>query len=132
MTIPETAIEIALRNEIDSGGFTWPIAWPNHTVSNNKPYILFEIVRVGRRDDTLAGEMTISRGQIIGTPVTKVGVASDIGNQKADEIAALFPMGRRITVNGGEILIIKPPDIREGFRQDAEWRTPVIIDYEAF
>lgn len=131
MTIAETEIERVLKADIIAANLSWPVIWPNHTLPNTKPFILFEIIRVNRRDDTLAGEMTISRGQLIATPITKVGIDSEAGNEKADEVAGLFPMGRRIAVPGGEIVILKPADIREGFRQHTEWRTPVIVDFEA-
>lgn len=129
--IAETAIELALKAEIDGAGLSWGIAWPNQDHPGTRPHIVVEFVRIGRRDDTLSGEMTISRGQMIATVVTDRGISSKLANQKADQIAALFPMGRRIAVTGGEIVIMKPADIREGFTQDAEWRTPVIVDFES-
>jgi len=131
MAILEADIEVALKAAIDGAGLSWSIAYPNINHDGKKPYIGVQCVRVGRRDETLNGEQTISRGQLIATVVTQRGKSSLTANQKADQIAALFPMGRRIAVTGGEIVIMKPADIREGFPQDADWRTPVIVDYEA-
>lgn len=131
MAILEADIEVALKATIDGAGLSWPIAYPNINFSGQKPYIAVQFVRVGRRDDTLAGEQTISRGQMIASVVVAVGGSTKTANQKADQIAALFPMGRRISVSGGEIVIMKPADIREGYPQDADWRTPVFVDYEA-
>lgn len=131
MAIQETDIEVALKAAIDGAGLAWPIAYPNLNHDGKKPYIAVQFVRVGRRDDTLDGEQTISRGQMIATVVVAVGGSTRTANQKADQIANLFPKGRRLTVAGGEIVIMKPADIREGFPQDADWRTPVIIDFEA-
>ncbi|MDP9590577.1 UNVERIFIED_ORG: hypothetical protein J2W19_003141 [Shinella zoogloeoides] len=131
MSIQETDIEVALKADIDGAGLSWPIAYPNLSYTGDKPYVAVQFVRIGRRDDTLAGEQTISRGQMIATVVVAVNTSTKIANQKADQIAALFPMGRRIAVADGEIVIMKPADIREGYPQDADWRTPVIIDFEA-
>lgn len=131
MTIAEADIEHGLKLVVQNAPLSWPIAWPNVASPGTKPYIRFEFVKIGRRDETLAGEQTISRGRVIATVVGELGKSTVPSTQKADEIAALFPMGRRIPAGSGEIVIIKPADIREGFVQDAEWRTPVIIDYEA-
>lgn len=131
MPIAETDIELALKAAIEAGNLSWSIAWPNQDHNGVKPYVQCEIVRVNRRDETLDGVMPISRGMIMATAVTARGISSRIGNEKADQIAALFPMGRRIAVTGGEIVILKPADVKEGFPQDADWRTPVQIDYEA-
>lgn len=131
MAILEADIEVALKAVIDGAGLSWTVAYPNLNHDGKKPYIAVQFVRVGRRDDTLDGEQTISRGQMIATVVVAVGGSTRTANQKADQIANLFPKGRRLTVAGGEIVIMKPADIREGFPQDADWRTPVIIDFEA-
>ena len=70
-------------------------------------------------------------GKSVKTIQRAVGTSTRVANEKADQIANLFPMGRRFSVAGGEIVVMKPADIREGFPQDADWRTPVIVDYEA-
>lgn len=129
--IAETDIEIALKKHVDDGALTYPIAWPNQEFSPARPYIMVDLVRVNRRDDTMDNAHTISRGQLIATVVVNIGTSTRTANEKADAIAALFPMGLRIAVTGGNIVILKPADIREGFRQDADWRVPVIVDYEA-
>jgi len=131
MAIQETDIEVAMKAAVDGAGVSWPVAYPNINFSGQKPYISVQFVRVGRRDDTLAGEQTISRGKMIATVVVAVGTSTRVANEKADQIANLFPMGRRFSVAGGEIVVMKPADIREGFPQDADWRTPVIVDFEA-
>lgn len=131
MAILEADIEVALKAAIDGAGLSWPIAYPNINFGGQKPYIAVQFVRVGRRDDTHEGVLTISRGQLIANVVVAIGGSTKTANQKADQIAALFPMGRRIPVTGGEIVIMKPADIRGGYPQDADWRTPVFVDYEA-
>ncbi|MCL6653484.1 hypothetical protein A6R70_14420 [Agrobacterium rubi] len=127
----QTNIELTLAADFSVAAGTWAVAYPNLSFSASKPYLRFEIVRVSNRDETLAGEMPISKGRIVATIVTEIGTKSKSANTKADEIAAHYPMGRRLPVAGGEIVIIAPPNIQEGFPQDADWRTPVIIDYEA-
>lgn len=129
--ILETDIENALKAVVGNAGLGWSIAWPNQNAPGSKPYVVFGMVRVNRRDDTLDGVQTISRGQLLLTVVTGEGISTRTANEKADQIAALFPKGRRIPVTGGEIIFIKPADILEGFPQDGDWRMPVRADYEA-
>ncbi|MCF6371050.1 phage tail terminator-like protein [Rhizobium halophilum] len=129
--ILETDIENALKAIIGGAGLSWPVAWPNQNAPGAKPYIVFGIVRVNRRDDTHEGVMTISRGQLLLTVVMGEGISTKTANEKADQIAALFPTGRRLPVMGGQIVILKPADILEGFPQDGDWRVPVRVDYEA-
>lgn len=127
----QTNIELTLATDFVAAAGTWKVAIPNVSFDGAKPYLRFEIVRVSSRDDTLEGQATINKGRIVATVVTEQGKKSKDGNMKADEIAAHYPMGRRIPIIDGEIVIIAPPNIQEGFPQDADWRTPVIIDYEA-
>jgi hypothetical protein len=95
------------------------------------PYIAAEVVRVSTTDDTLRGGFTRSVGFLQATVVTEAGIFANPALQIADEIAAAFPKGERLTIPGGTILITKPPAIGQGFRDGPDWRVPVRIDYEA-
>lgn len=127
----QTNIELTMAADFSAAVGGWQVAYPNIPFNAGKPYVRFEIVRVSNRDDTLEGQAPISKGRIVATVVTEIGTKSKDANTKADQIAAYYPMGRRIPIIDGEIVIIAPPNIQEGFPQDADWRTPVIIDYEA-
>lgn len=127
----QTNIELTLAADFNDAAGGWKVAYPNIPFSAPKPYVRFEVARVSSRDDTLEGQAPISKGRIVATVVTEIGTKSKDANTKADQIAAYYPMGRRIPIIDGEIVIIAPPNIQEGFPQDADWRTPVIIDYEA-
>lgn len=131
MTVLETDIETALKAAIDAAGLGWSISWQNIDFDGKKPYIAVQIVRVNRRDDTLNGENTISLGRVIGTIVVAKGSSTRTANRKADQFAGIFPMGRTIAVPGGQIVFTKPADIQEGLPQDADWRVPVVAQYEA-
>jgi hypothetical protein len=131
MATREADIELALFAEIEGAAFTLPIWFPNQDAPGEKPYIVVQIVRVNRRDDTLNGENTISLGRVIGTIVTPTGKGSKEATRHADAFAELFPMGKAIPVTGGQIVFTKPADIQEGFPDGADWRVPVIAQYEA-
>ena len=127
----QTNIELTLATDFAAAIGTWQVAYPNVAFSADRPYVRFEIVRVSTRDDTLEGQAPIAKGRVIATVVTEQGKKSKDGNIKADQIASYYPMGGRIPIIDGEIVIIAHPNVQEGFPQDADWRTPVIIDYEA-
>jgi hypothetical protein len=95
------------------------------------PYVAAEVVRVSTTDDTLTGGVKISRGFLQATVVTEAGIFANPALRIADEIAAAFPKGERLTITGGTVLITKPPAIGQGFRDGPDWRVPVRIDYEA-
>jgi hypothetical protein len=95
------------------------------------PYVAAEDVRVSTTDDTLTGGFKISRGFLQATVVTEAGIFANPALQIADEIAAGFNYGDRISITDGVILITKPPAIGQGFRDGPDWRVPVRIDYEA-
>jgi hypothetical protein len=132
MAALEIDITAAIKARVDAGGLVWPIAWQNVDHEGmSKPYIVVSVVKINRRDDTLNGENTISLGRVVATTVTATGIGSRTGELKAQQFADLFPMGLIIPVTNGQIVFTKPADIQEGFPQGADWRTPVIAQYEA-
>lgn len=128
----ENEIEVALKARLGTyplAGFTY--SWPNLNFSGDKPYAQVTFVRVTRSDRTVVDGNTVSQGKLIVTLVTREGVGTTEANTAAQAVAALFPKALRIPVADGHIMITKPPDIREGFPDAGDWRTPVIIDYIA-
>ena len=101
-----------------------------------RPYAVAEIVRVSKTDATLDGAQPINRGFMQVTVITETdafahdGVGGG-GLGMAEDVAAVFPYGLRLPGPGGEITILKPPQIEQAFRDGPDWRTPVRVDYEA-
>jgi hypothetical protein len=129
----ESAIENALGQRLATLTPARPIVWPNKDAPAGiaKPYMIFDPVRVGRTDATIAGGAAIARGYVVVTVVAPVDAFSGPALTVADGIAALFPYGLRISSAAGRITIIKPPEILRAFRDGPDWRQPVRIDYEA-
>lgn len=127
----EADIELALTGRIEASSIALDWVYPNQSAEFIKPYGVVEVVRIARRDATMEGVNTISQGRVIVTVVSEIGRSTNASNAYADQIGALFPMGLRIPLTGGVIVVTKPADIREGFRESEDWRTPIIIDYEA-
>jgi hypothetical protein len=89
-------------------------------------------VRVNRRDATIVGTDPISLGFAQVTIVAEVDKFSTSAVRLADDVAARFPMGLRLNVSGGGVIvIIQPPSVLQGFRDGPDWRVPVRIEYEA-
>lgn len=128
----EADIELVLKTLIRGNTTGLSIAWPNESHKGTLPFLQVDLVRIARTDPTIAGGKTISQGRIVATVVQETGKGTRTGTEQASVIAALFPFPLRLPVEGGHIQITKPPDIRDGYRQDNQWRVPVIIDYRAF
>lgn len=128
----ENEIELALKSRLGNypiSGFSY--AWPNLDAVNSKPYLHVQIVRVGTSDRTAAGGGRVSRGKLVVTVVTASNISTELANSAAQKISDMFPFPLRIPAGDGFITVTKPADIREGFPDAGDWRTPVIIDYIA-
>ena len=96
-----------------------------------QPYLITEIVRVSKTDATLAGGKPVHRGYLQVTVVSETDAFNAEGLAIAEEAAAVFPYALRIPAGDGEIVIQKPPQVEQAFRDGPDWRTPVRVDYEA-
>jgi hypothetical protein len=128
----EVAIANAIGQHLAAAPSLGTIVFENKDATPTRPYLQFEIVRVNRRDPTINATAPISRGFAQVTIVAEVDKFSTIATGIADNVAARFPMGLRINVSGGGVVvIIQPPSILQGFRDGPDWRVPVRIEYEA-
>lgn len=132
MALLEADIEVFLKERILNNFEGLRVVFPNEDDTNEKPYLFIQFVNVSKEDDTHDGSNTVIRGRLIGTVVSQLNRSTREGTSWASELAALFPHALRSPIPGGKIVITKPPVVMEGFRQDAEWRTSVNIDYDAY
>lgn len=128
-----TAIETALKARLAT--LALPKAWPNQdydpTASGKLPYIACDLVKADTTDATLDAVQPVSTGRLIATVVVARGTSTATANGHADTIAALFPMGLRITAGSQTITITQPAHIREGMADGAYWRVPVSVPFLA-
>jgi hypothetical protein len=96
-----------------------------------RPYVVVELVRVGKTDSTLNGGKAIHRGFLQATVVSKLDVFAGEGLEIAEEVAAVFPYALRFSAGDGQVVIWKPPQVEQSFRDGPDWRTPIRVDYEA-
>lgn len=128
----ELDISNAIKERLsDLGPLDLPVTWPGQDVTGVKPYVFVQIVRVGRSDRTMDASKTESQGRLLMTVVTRQGRQEREGLTYAQALADIFPMGLRLAITDGRIVVTKPADIREGFLEDGDWRTLVTVDYTA-
>lgn len=95
------------------------------------PAVLFSHQPVGRRDITLAGERTIAEGFADFIVVAPRNGFANQANSIAAQIAAMFPMGRRIDMMDGTIIITQPPMPMQGYDDGVYWRVVLRLNYQA-
>lgn len=98
-----------------------------------KPYLTVEVAPTSRTNPTTdaSPEALVSSGKVYVTVVDLAGGFAKGSRQIADEVVTLFPYGLRISLTGGRLLIRKPADVLQGYRDGPDWRVPVVIDYGA-
>lgn len=117
-------------------------SWPNVEATSDgtppaRPYGEVTWISADRRvtdtaEETLKGsEINREAGQFSVIVVTEQGAGEDAALDYADAVAMLFYAGRSISFTGGVARILKRPDIRPGFPDGPDWRTPVIVRYAA-
>lgn len=65
------------------------------------------------------------------TVVSELDAFATAGLTVAESIADRFPKALRLLITGATVLITKPSEIKQGYRDGPHWRTPVRIDYRA-
>lgn len=116
------------KTRLDAALLSMPIVPPNTDANPEKPYLLINVMTVRRSNQSLSGGIEKAEGvcQITLVSETNEGHVASLG--EAQTVVALFPYGLRM---GNEVLITAPPEIKQGYRDGPDWRTPVHIDYLA-
>lgn len=95
------------------------------------PCVLFQHVPVTRSDPTLKGGKTIADGFAQFSVVAPLNKFTNQANAIANQIAALFPVAKRITLADGKVTIMRPVMPGDGYIDGAYWRVPVRVNYRA-
>ena len=108
------------------------IVWPNKDASlPERPYIVVDFVTTSREDDTLAGTATVETGFAMISVVSDLNTFATEGLTLAQTIADRFPKALRLPITGATVLITKPSEIKQAYRDGVYWRTPVQVNYRA-
>lgn len=131
--ISNVAISNALGQRLATLTPERTIGWPNKDVPAGTalPYLIFDFVPVSRTEGTIKGGHAISRGFAQVTVMAAQNAFATSATTIAENVAALFPFGLRLTVTGGKVLINQPPEVQQGYPDGPHWRVPVRIPYEA-
>ena len=126
-------IQAALLDILEAGSVATGGAWPNIEFAGVCPY--FDVSFAAANRDALgisSGADWVETGRMSVVIAVDVGEGTVTAHDYADAVAGLFPYALKIALTGGKISIHRQPEIMPGFRDDAEWRVPVMIHYQAF
>ena len=125
-------IENGLEAVLGNGGTGYNIAFPNKDHGGEKPHIKVQFSGRTQIGNALkGGQIDRVNGVLQLTVISDVGIQSRPSNTMAQTIANLYGAGDIIPITGGNIVISRKPDIRDGYRDGSDWRVPVIIRYTA-
>jgi len=101
---------------------------PNCDTLPQKPYLLIDVTTINRSNQSLSGGIEKAEGICQVTLVSETDEDEMASNVEAQKIKDLFPYGLRM---GNEVLVTKPTDIKQAYRDGPDWRTPIHIEYLA-
>lgn len=101
---------------------------PNCDTLPQKPYLLIDVTTINRSNRSLSGGIEKAEGICQVTLVSETDEDEMASNVEAQKIKDLFPYGLRM---GNEVLVTKPTDIKQAYRDGPDWRTPIHIEYLA-
>lgn len=128
-----TDISNALAERLATGAGLPTVVWENQdTMPPNLPYLVFDNVRTGSRDAALSGGARVDEGYLMITVVAAQNQFATPATNIADDVAERFAYGLRLAFDGGHVLITRPPTVMRGYPDEADFRVPVRIDYQAF
>jgi len=132
--IRTSAIANALGQRLMTLDPALPVAWPNKDLpaGTAHPYLVFDLVPVSRTDDTTTADAPITRGFVQIAVMTKINSFASQGMNIAEDVAALFPNGRKEAITGGTLETGQAKVEDDGYPDGPHWRTPVRIPYMAY
>lgn len=79
-----------------------------------------------------SGMSHIRTGTLTLVFVAPIGQPREFYDNKAHQIADLFPEGRKLSYSGICVEITNEPHITMGYRDGGDWRTPVTVNWRTF
>jgi hypothetical protein len=125
-----TDIETMLNTRLQGLALGVAFAWPNITYAGTKPYIAVQFVGVSTRHIDIQAQHEVHIGMYALAIVSATETGQALSYAKAQAIKNGFPAGLRLNAASGELIITKPAEIKDGFRDGADWRLPVIIEFQ--
>lgn len=125
----------------------FPVVWEGKSLlpASARPFLIFNHVPTNRIDDTTTADAEIAQGffdiaimaepNLFTTPAlvkNASGIYVPSCGAIAKSIRALFPYGLKMSVTGGTVEIMRPPQKDLGYPDGPHWRVPVRIPYMAY
>jgi hypothetical protein len=127
----ELAISHALQQRLVTAAIG-TVVFENQDANPARPFLFVQHVPTERIDLSLAGGQLISRGFMSVTAVIDEGAFATGAMTLLDQVAAQFPKGLRLPLDGGGVLTIpQPPRILPGFQDLSDYRRVVQVFYDA-
>lgn len=116
------------KARIEAAPLYMSVVPPNCDTLPKKPYLLLDVTTTNRFNLSLSGGNEQAEGICQVTLVSETNEDENASIQEAQKIKDLFPYGLRM---GNEVLVTKPTDIKQAYRDGPDWRTPIHIEYLA-
>jgi hypothetical protein len=129
--ITDKQIADALGQRLSTMSGCPPIVWENKAADPAVPYLRIENVRVNVLGQTLSEGAEHHRGFLSINVLCEIDKFDTAALAIAQSIKDRFPMGFRATAGDGQVTIMQPPTILQGYKDGELWRTPVRVPYEA-
>lgn len=132
MTANPDAILKVFADELAALPSAPAVLLPNKAQPVTLPYVTVGWAGRSTKDQSLGGDMEVTTGQIVVTVVTALNIFSTKGDELATEVAKAFPrLWSRGTYDDKVVQVTAPPSILEGYSDEVNWRTPVVIAWSA-
>lgn len=130
MRVTPSQAQAALEDILRLGAGLTPVSWPNKPFSDSPPYYAFNVAtRLVRNDNLNPSSGAYLTGSISIHSVCELGYLTKSVDKMAEDLIGLFPAGLRISAGTGQITLMMPPDIREGYPDKNLWRVPTLISF---
>ncbi len=126
----ERDIAVALQQRLAMQEIA-PLAFENHNAAPARPFIFVQHVPTVATARDVAGGSLERQGYMAATIVVPEGEFATGAMGIAIAIELLFPVGLRLTIDGGVVTIPRPVQQRTGFQDGQDYRLPVQVYYEA-
>ena len=133
MSNVESNITQALNTqaEVMIGALAYPAIWAGK--GGDQPdaeHVVVSQLPNSNRPAGMSDQVYFRQGFLVVTLVSPLGEYEIVTREKAGDIVAHFPRGKRLTVNGTEVAIMGH-DIRVGRQEGQRWETPIWIGYRS-
>lgn len=108
-----------------------PINWPNRDLDSARPILIFTHNVTARGEAGLNGGGLSQEGFVEIAVMVNAGDYTTDANSWAGAIMARFPKALRLPLaNGGHVVIVSARVMGAGYRDGADFRLPVRINYK--